>query len=63
MEKEKAKLEFNPLIKLNTISNFQNKFVIAGLDDGNIILTDLNSENQNQQLIKISENPILKKHL
>ena len=58
-KKEKAKLEFNPLIKLNTISNFQNKFVIAGLDDGNIILTDLNSEIQNQQLIKISENPIL----
>ena len=58
-KKEIAKLEFNPLIKLNTISNFQNKFVIAGLDDGNIILTDLNSEIQNQQLIKISENPIL----
>ena len=58
-KKEKAKLEFNPLIKLNTISNFQNKFVIAGLDDGNIILTDLNSEIQNQQLIKISENPII----
>ena len=58
-KQDKAKLEFNPLIKLNTISNYQNKFVIAGLDDGNIILTDLNSEIQNQQLIKISENPIL----
>ena len=40
-KQDKAKLEFNPLIKLNTISNYQNKFVIAGLDDGNIILTDL----------------------
>ena len=56
---QKAKLEYNPLIKMKAITNFENKFVASGLDDGNIIITDLNEENQNQQLIKIAENPIL----
>ena len=56
---QKAKLEYNPSIKMKAITNFENKFVASGLDDGNIIITDLNGENQNQQLIKIAENPIL----
>ena len=56
---QNAQLEYNPLIKMKAITNFENKFVASGLDDGNIIITDLNEENQNQQLIKIAENPIL----
>ena len=56
---QKSQLEYNPLIKMKAITNFENKFVASGLDDGNIIITDLNGENQNQQLIKIAENPIL----
>ena len=56
---QKAKLEYNPLIKMKAITNFQNKSVASGLDDGNIIITDLQNEFQNQQLIKIAENSIL----
>ena len=56
---QKSQLEYNPLIKMKAITNFENKFVASGLDDGNIIITDLNGENQNQQLIKIAESSIL----
>ena len=56
---QKAKLEYNPSIKMKAITNFENKFVASGLDDGNIIITDLNGENLNQKLIKIAENPII----
>ena len=56
---QKTKLEYNPSITMKAITNFENKFVASGLDDGNIIITDLNGENQNQQLIKIAESSIL----
>ena len=56
---QKSQLEYNPLIKMKAITNFENKFVASGLDDGNIIITDLNGENLNQQLIKIAESSIL----
>lgn len=56
---QKIKLEYNPSITMKAITNFENKFVASGLDDGNIIITDLNGENQNQQLIKIAESSIL----
>lgn len=58
-KEQKAQLEYNPIIKMTSIANYKNNYVVAGLDDGNIIITNLNDENKNQQLIKITESSII----
>ena len=50
-KEQKAQLEYNPIIKMTSIANYKNNYVVAGLDDGNIIITNLKEKKKNQQLL------------
>ena len=61
-KKEADIVKSSVFIKTSSIQNRKSLEILqaaSGLDDGNIIITDLQNEFQNQQLIKIAENPIL----